>query len=67
MVDESFKDMVTNILQGFKNKRTLVISMILPLVLLMILGFMVTMAGTPDHVKIGGVSDGNGFESVNAA
>lgn len=68
MDNESFVTMTANILKnGFKNKQTIGIAVIAPIIVLIILGYMVTMAGYTEPVKIGVINNDNGIGNVNAA
>lgn len=68
MENENFGTMTANILKkGFKNKQTLGIAVVAPLIVLIILGYMVTMAGYTEPVKIGVITNDKGIGNVNAA
>ncbi|UTB32429.1 MAG: ABC transporter permease [Methanobacterium sp. ERen5] len=68
MENESFNTMVANILKdGFKNKQTIGLAVVVPLIVLIILGYIVTMAGYTEPVKIGIVNNDKGIGNVNVA
>jgi hypothetical protein len=68
MENESFKTMATNIAKnGFKNKQTLAIAVVAPLIILIVLGYIVTMAGYTEPVKIGVINNDKGIGNFNAA
>lgn len=68
METENFKAMTANILKnGFKNKQTLGLAVVAPIIVLIILGYMVTMAGYTEPVKIGVINNDKGIGNVNAA
>ncbi len=68
MENDSFIAMVKRILSnGFKNKQTLGIAIIAPILIMIILGYMVTMAGVQDPVKIGVVNNDQGMGNIKAS
>lgn len=68
MENESFGTMASNILKkGFKSKQTLGIAVVSPLIMLIVLGYLVTMAGYTEPVKIGVINNDRGMGNVNAA
>ncbi|MTK64810.1 MAG: ABC transporter permease [Methanobacterium sp.] len=68
MENESYVTMTANILKkGIKNRQTLGIAVVAPIIVLIILGYMVTMAGYTEPVKIGVINNDNGIGNVNAA
>jgi len=68
MENENFGTMATNILKkGFKNRQTLGIAVVAPIIVLIILGYMVTMAGYTEPIKIGVINNDKGIGNVNAA
>jgi hypothetical protein len=68
MENESFKNMATNIAKnGFKNKQTLAIAVVAPLIILIVLGYIVTMAGYTEPVKIGVINNDKGIGNFSAA
>lgn len=68
MENESFGTMAANILKnGFKTKKTIGIAVIVPIIVLIILGYIVTMAGYTEPVKIGVINNDKGIGNVNAA
>jgi len=68
MTNENFGQMIANIFKGgFKNRQTLGISIIAPIIVLIIIGYIVTMAGTAEVVTIGVVNNDNGMGPINLA
>lgn len=68
METDSFIGMMKNVLKnGFKSRKTLGISIIVPIVIMIILGYMVTMVGTQDPVKIGVVNYDKGIGNISAS
>jgi ABC-2 type transport system permease protein len=68
MENESFGGMFADILKnGFKTRRTLAIAIVVPIIVLIIIGYIVTMVGTAEPVTIGVVNNDNGIGTVNAA
>lgn len=68
MENENFGEMFGNILkQGFKNRQTLGIAIVVPIIVLIIIGYIVTMAGAVEPVTIGVVNNDNGIGTINAA
>lgn len=68
MEKNNFMEMVVNVLRnGFKSKQTLGIAIIAPILIMIVLGYMVTMAGTQDTVKIGVVNYDNGLGNISAS
>ncbi|ADZ09697.1 ABC-2 type transporter [Methanobacterium lacus] len=68
MENENFKAMVSNIARkGFKNKQTLGFAVVAPLIVLIVLGYMVTMAGYTEPVKIGVINNDKGIGNFSAA
>ena len=68
MENERFGAITANILKkGFKNKQTIGIAVVAPLIILIVLGYLVTMAGYTEPVKIGVINTDKGMGNVNAA
>ncbi|HMK53207.1 MAG TPA: ABC transporter permease [Methanobacteriaceae archaeon] len=68
MKNDNFGNMIAKVLKnGFKSKRTLGMAIIVPLVILIVLGYIVTMIGTVDPVKIGVVNNDKGIGNISAA
>ena len=68
MENESLGGMFANILKnGFKNRQTLVIAIVVPIIVLSIIGYIVTMVGAAEPVTIGVINNDNGIGTVNAA
>jgi ABC-type multidrug transport system permease subunit len=68
MESENFGEMIGNIFKnGFKRRQTLGIAIIVPIIVLIIIGYIVTMAGTTEPVTIGVVNNDNGMGPINAA
>lgn len=68
MENENFGEMFVNILKkGFKNRQTLGIAIIVPIIVLIIIGYIVTMVGAVEPVTIGVVNNDNGIGTINAA
>ena len=68
MSKNSFIEMTADVFKnGLKNKQTIGIAIIAPILIMIVLGYMVTMAGTPDPVKIGVVNYDNGIGNVSAS
>lgn len=68
MENESLGEMIVNIFKnGFKNRQTLGIAIVVPIIVLIIIGYIVTMAGTVEPVTIGVVNNDNGIGTINAA
>lgn len=68
MENESFGEMFANILKnGFKRRQTLAIAIVVPIIVLIIIGYIVTMVGTAEPVTIGVINNDNGIGTVNAA
>lgn len=68
MENESFGGMIANTLKsGFKNRQTLAIAIVAPIIVLIIIGYIVTMVGTAEPVTIGVVNNDNGIGTINAA
>jgi len=68
MENESFGEMFSNIFKnGFKSRSTLTYAIIVPLVILIIIGYIVTMEGVTEPVTIGIVNNDNGIANMNMA
>ena len=68
MENESFGGMFVNILKnGFKSRQTLAITIVVPLIILIIIGYIITMVGAAEPVTIGVINNDNGIGTVNAA
>lgn len=68
MENDSFIAMVKRILSnGFKNKQILGVAIIAPILIMIVLGYMVTMAGVQDPVKIGVVNNDQGMGNIKAS
>ena len=68
MENEGFGRMVLNVIKnGFKRKVPIGMAVFGPIIIVIILGYMVTIAGTADTVNIGVVNNDQGLGNVNAA
>jgi len=68
MENEGFGRMVLNVIKnGFKRKVPIGMAVFGPIIIMIILGYMVTIAGTADTVNIGVVNNDQGLGNVNAA
>jgi ABC-type Na+ efflux pump permease subunit len=68
MENKNFREMFVNILKkGFKNRQTLGITIVVPIIVLIIIGYIATMVGTVEPVTIGVVNNDNGIGTINAA
>jgi ABC-type multidrug transport system permease subunit len=68
MENEGFGRMVLNVIKnGFKRKVPIGMAVFGPIIIMIIMGYMVTIAGTADTVNIGVVNNDQGLGNVNAA
>lgn len=63
-----FSEMILrNIRNGFKDRQTLAIAIIMPILIMTVLGYMVTMVGVQDPVVIGVVNNDQGMGNISAS
>jgi ABC-2 type transport system permease protein len=67
MENDSFTEMIMDVFKNGLNRQTLGLAIIAPLIIMIIVGYMVTMVGTQDPVKIGVVNYDNGLGNFSAA
>ncbi|MDD4378182.1 MAG: ABC transporter permease, partial [Eubacteriales bacterium] len=68
MKDNNFLFMFTDVVKnGVKNKTSLGIAVIGPIVVMIILGYIITMAGTADTLNIGVVDQDQGLRNISVA
>ena len=68
MENEGFGSMLANVIKkGFKRKVPIGMAVFGPIIIMIVLGYMVTIAGTADTVNIGVVNQDQGLGNVNAA
>ena len=68
MENEGFGSMLANVIKnGFKRKVPIGIAVFGSVIIMIVLGYMVTIAGTADTVNIGVVNHDQGLANVNAA
>lgn len=68
MKDNNFLSMFTDVVKnGVKNKTSLGIAVIGPIVVMIILGYIITMAGTADTLNIGVVDQDQGLRNISVA
>ena len=68
MENEGFGSMLGNVIKnGFKRKVPIGMAVFGPIIIMIVLGYMVTIAGTADTVNIGVVNHDQGLGNVNAA
>ncbi len=68
MENEGFGSMLANVIKnGFKRKVPIGMAVFGPIIIMIVLGYMVTIAGTVDTVNIGVVNQDQGLGNVNAA
>jgi ABC-2 type transport system permease protein len=68
MENEGFGRMIGNVIKnGFKRKVPIGMAILGPIIIMIVLGYMVTIAGTADTVNIGVVNQDQGLGNVNAA
>ena len=68
MENEGFGRMIGNVIKnGFKRKVPIGMAVFGPIIIMIVLGYMVTIAGTADTVNIGVVNQDQGLGNVNAA
>ena len=68
MENEGFGSMLANVIKnGFKRKVPIGMAVFGPIIIMIVLGYMVTIAGTADTVDIGVVNHDQGLGNVNAA
>ena len=68
MENEGFGSMLANVIKnGFKRKVPIGMAVFGPIIIMIVLGYMVTIAGTADTVNIGVVNHDQGLANVNIA
>lgn len=68
MKNNSFLKIIVDVLKnGFKDRQTLGKAIILPIIILIIMGYMVIMVGTGDHMTIGIVNEDSVNGNINAS
>ena len=68
MENEGFGSMLASVIKnGFKRKVPIGAAVLGPIIIMIVLGYMVTIAGTADTVNIGVINQDNGLANVNAA
>ena len=68
MENEGFGRMIGNVIKnGFKRKVPIGMAVFGPIIIMIVLGYMVTIAGTADTVNIGVVNNDQGLGNVNVA
>ncbi|MFA0834128.1 MAG: ABC transporter permease [Methanobacterium formicicum] len=67
MENDSFTGMIKHVFKNGLNKQTLGLAIIAPLIIMIIVGYMVTMVGTQDPVKIGVVNYDKGLGNFSAS
>ncbi|MGB9978802.1 ABC transporter permease [Methanobacterium sp.] len=68
MENEGIGRMIGNVIKnGFKRKMPVGMAIFGPIIIMIVLGYMVTIAGTSDTVNIGVVNQDQGLGNVNAA
>ena len=68
MENEGFGRIIGNVIKnGFKRKVPIGMAILGPIIIMIVLGYMVTIAGTADTVNIGVVNQDQGLGNVNAA
>ena len=67
MENDSFTGMIKDVFKNGLNRQTLGLAIIAPLIIMIIVGYMVTMVGTQDPVKIGVVNYDKGLGNFSAS
>ena len=68
MKNDSFGRMILNVIKnGFKARTPIGMAIVGPIIIMIVLGYMITIAGTTDTVNIGVVNQDQGLGNVNAA